>query len=149
LKTMVVIDGHWSIQWPRWRYLDRTILNLVTKFVVRSTEWLQFTLNGIWFSLLGRTEHCLHMIWTTEKFMSFLHGSSVVLDLPGVYVSTDLTIFLMFSCLWSHFLDQRHLGPAYIESKRIRWGFQLTKNGTELRKFREKQMLFEKHTTSN
>jgi hypothetical protein len=28
--------------------------------------------------------------------------------------------------------DQRHLGPTYIESKRIRWGFQLTINGTEL-----------------
>ena len=102
LKTMVVIDGHWSIRWPRCRYLDRTILNLVTRFVMRSTEWLQFTLNEIWFFLLGRTEHCLHMTWTTKKFMSSLHGSSVVLDLPGVYVSTDLTIFLMFPYSWSH-----------------------------------------------
>ena len=102
LKTMVVIDGHWSMWWPGWRYLDRTILNLVTRFVIESTEWLQFTLNGIWFSLLGRIEHCLHMTWTTEKFMSSLHGSSPVLDLLGVYVSTDLTIFFIFSCSWSH-----------------------------------------------
>jgi hypothetical protein len=102
LKTMIVIDGHWSIWWPCWRYLDRTILNLVMRFAMRSTEWLQFTLNGIWFFLLGRTEHCLHMTWSTEKFMSSLHGSSAVLDLPRVYVSTDLTIFLMVPCSCSH-----------------------------------------------
>ena len=102
LNPMIVIDGHWSTRWPWWRYLGRTILNLVTRFGMRSIEWLQFTLNEIWFSLLGRIEHCLHMTWTTEKFMSSLHGSSAVLDLPGVYVSTDLTIFLMFHCSWSH-----------------------------------------------
>jgi hypothetical protein len=44
----------------------------------------------------------LHMTWTTEKFMSSLHGSSAVIGLPRVYVSMDLTIFLMFPYSWSH-----------------------------------------------
>jgi hypothetical protein len=73
--------------------LDITILNLVMRFVMQSREWLQFTLNKIWFSLLGRIEHCFHMTWTIEKFMSSLHKSSAILDLPRVYVSTDLTMY--------------------------------------------------------
>ena len=96
LKTMVVIGGHWSIRWPCWRYLDRTILNLVMRFVMQSTEWLQFTLNGIWFSSFGRTEHCLHMTWTIEKFMSSLPGSSHILEVLRVFIWTDLTTCLMF-----------------------------------------------------
>ena len=85
-------------------YLERRILKLVPRFVMRPIEWLQFIQNRIWFSLLGRTNHYLHMTWTTIKFMSSLPRPLAILEVPGNYYvwAVDLTIFLMFPCSWSH-----------------------------------------------
>jgi hypothetical protein len=104
LKTMVLVNGHWSIRWPHWSYLERRILKLVPRFVMRPTEWLSFIHNGIWFFLLGRTNHCLHMTWTAVEFMSSLSGPSAILEIPeNCYVLVaDLTIFLIFPYSWSH-----------------------------------------------
>jgi hypothetical protein len=82
--TTILINGHWSMPWARWSYLDRIILNLVLSFVMQTTQLLQFTLNGIWFSSLERKEHWLHMTWIVEMFMWSLPVSFTILDLVDV-----------------------------------------------------------------
>jgi hypothetical protein len=48
--------------------------------------------------LAGEDRTLLAYDMNHKKVHASLHGSSTVLDLPGVYVSTDLIIFLMFPC---------------------------------------------------
>ena len=83
LKTMLLINGHWSILSAHWRCLERLILNLVTWIMIQPTQRLQFTQIGIWFSLLGRKEQSSRMTWTEEKFMSSLLVSIDMVDVAS------------------------------------------------------------------
>ena len=70
LKTMVLINGYWSILSIFWRCLHRLTLNLVithTTMLMSTTQ--RFTQNEICFSLLGLGWKMTssYITWTTES----------------------------------------------------------------------------------
>jgi hypothetical protein len=97
-----ILEDYGTNNWILKHVVDTWILKLILSFVIRSTEWLQFTQNKISFSLLGRIEHWLHMTWTAERFMSSIPMPSAFVDQEGVSIWSGLTIFLMFPYSWSH-----------------------------------------------
>jgi hypothetical protein len=105
LKTMVLINGHWSILSALCRCLQRLTLSLVTWMLLSTTQW--FIWNRVCFYLLGlgRKMTLSHITWTTEKFMSSLHITLRFWNMVSCHKSTQTLLSSLCSICsrsWSH-----------------------------------------------